>query len=139
MTRQEILELVKANPTSFMATVENGRPRVRGMDTPMVDNNGLTFLTGSHKDVCKQLMANPEVELCYWSHEKRLQVRIRGRMQQLDDERIKREIVENRFAFLKPVVERNGWNSLSVFRLSNGTATVWFGDNPAGDSETFDF
>ncbi len=29
MTRDQVLEFVKANPASFMATVDGGKPRVR--------------------------------------------------------------------------------------------------------------
>ena len=139
MTRHEILELVRENPVSHMATVEGGSPRVRAMETPIVDEKGLTFLTGTHKDVCRQLLADPSVELCYWSPEKGLQLRIRGMMELLSDESVKREIVETKFTFLKPVVERNGWKALSVFRLSGGTVRVWSGSDPAGGSKTYEF
>ena len=66
MERQEVLEFVKRFPVSHMATVEDGQPRVRAMQTAVIDDAGLTFCTGSHKDVCRQLSANPSVELAYW-------------------------------------------------------------------------
>jgi len=69
MTRSEILEFVKKNTTSFMSTIEDGEPRVRAMDTAVVDENGLTFLTGVNKDVCQQLITDQSVELCYWNPE----------------------------------------------------------------------
>jgi len=53
MNREEILDFVRGNTTSFMATTENGEPRVRAMDTPHIDENGLTFCTGTGKDVCR--------------------------------------------------------------------------------------
>lgn len=140
MTREEILEFVKKARTSFMATVENGEPRVRGMDTPLVDEHGLTFCTGTTKDVCRQLMANPAVELCYFIPDEGRQLRLRGRMEKLDDEGVKKHIVENVFTFLKPVVERNGWESLTVFRLSKGTAYLWEARNvTAAGTQSFEF
>jgi uncharacterized pyridoxamine 5'-phosphate oxidase family protein len=135
MTRREILEFVRENPISFMATMENGEPRVRGMDTPHVDDKGLTFCTGSSKDVCRQLLANPAVELCYWSSEEKKQLRIRGKMEKLGDIELKKEIVETRFTFLKPVVEQYGWDSLTLFRLSGGTVRIWSAAEP-GTIET---
>lgn len=131
MDRRQILEFVRKNPTSFMATAEGGRPRVRAMDTPHVDDSGLTFCTGTGKDVARQLMADPWVELCYWSVEDKLQLRIRGRMEVLDDQELKEYIVENRFVFLKPVVAKYGWETLTLFRLASGEARTWSPANPA--------
>jgi uncharacterized pyridoxamine 5'-phosphate oxidase family protein len=139
MTRSEIIEFVKRNPTSCMATVEGGSPRVRYMETPLVDDGGLTFLTGSNKPVCAQLTENPEVELCYWSPEERLQLRIRGSMEKLEQDDIKREIVETKFTFLKPVAEQYGLGAFAVFRLAGGEVRTWSGENPAGPSEVFEF
>ena len=139
MTRSEMLEFVRENPASFMSTVEDGEPRVRGMETPIIDEEGLTFLTGVQKDVCRQLLANPSVELCYFSPEKGLQLRLRGRMEPLDDEEIKKRIVNTRFTFLKPVAEAHGWGAFAIFRFSGGTARVWSMENPAGGSEIFEF
>ena len=131
MTRDEMLEFVRRNTTSFMATVEGDMPRVRAMDTPHVDGSGLTFCTGTGKDVCRQLLANADVELCYWSPEDRLQLRIRGRMEVLDSDELKKRIVESKFTFFKPVVQRHGWGSLTLFLLSKGTARTWSPESPA--------
>lgn len=131
MDRSDVLEFVRRNPTSFMATVEKGAPRVRAMDTPLVDGNGLTFCTGTGKEVCRQLLEEPLVELCYWGMEERLQVRIRGEMEVLDDGEVKEYIVENRFQFLRPVVETCGWEALTLFRLSSGEVRTWSPENPA--------
>lgn len=140
MDRTDVLDFVRGCTTSFMATVEDGEPRVRAMDTPHVDENGLTFCTGSGKSVCRQLLADPAVELCYWSADQGLQLRIRGRMEKLDDPELKRRIVETRFTFLKPVVERHGWEALTIFRLSSGTVRTWSPKNPAeSNSPVFDF
>jgi len=131
MNRNEILEFVTRNSTSFMATTENGKPRIRAMETPFVDKNGLTFCTGTGKDVCRQLLADPSVELCYWGAEEGIQLRIRGKMEKLDDQEIKQHIVETKFTFLKPVVEQYGWDSLTLFRISGGEVRIWSPANPA--------
>lgn len=137
MTRNEALDFIRRNPTSYMATIENGEPRVRAMETPVIDDKGLTFCTGSNKQVCLQLSANPAVELCYWGMKEGAQIRLRGRMQKLDDEPLKRSIVEGPFAFLKPVVEKYGWDALSIFRLSGAKGFIWHMKD--GSVEQFDF
>jgi pyridoxamine 5'-phosphate oxidase len=140
MNRKEILEFVKRNTTSYMATLENGEPRVRAMDTPHIDQNGITFCTGTGKDVARQLLADPSVELCYWSAEEGIQLRIRGKMERLDDQELKQLIVETKFTFLKPVVEQYGWDTLTLFRLSCGKVRTWSPTNPAErNSEVSDF
>jgi uncharacterized pyridoxamine 5'-phosphate oxidase family protein len=134
MTRSEILEFVKRNPMSFMATVENGEPRVRGMGIPVVDEKGLVFGTGTGKQVCRQLLANPSVELCFWSQEERTQIRLRGKMEIVNDPDLLRHIVETVFTFLKPVVEKHGWESLTLFRFPKGKALLWSAQDPAAVS-----
>jgi len=135
MTRPEVLEFVRRNSTSFMATVEDGEPRVRGMDTPHVDEKGFVYCTGRDKNVARQLRANPAVELCFWSGEERLQVRIRGRMEEISDPALLEQIVETRFTFLKPLVKAHGWETLTLFRLSRGEVRTWSAGKPAGVSE----
>ncbi len=116
---------MKANPASFMATVDGGKPRVRAMHTALVEPVGLTFCTGVNKDVHQQLAANPSVELAYWDPKAGVQVRVRGEMQQLRDLDLKKRIVNEVFTFLKPVAEQFGYDVLSVFRLAKGTSIVW--------------
>ncbi len=123
-----------------MATVDGGEPCVRAMTSPHIDDDGITFCTGTGKDVCRQLLANPSVELCFWSRGERLQLRIRGKLEKLDDEELKKQIVETRFTFLKPVVEQFGWDTLTLFRISKGKARTWSGESPAEiNPVVFDF
>ena len=131
MTRSEILDFIRRNTTAFMATVDGAEPCVRAMGTVHIDENGLTFCTGTGKDVCAQLLSTPSAELCYWSSDEGLQLRIRGKLEKLDDEELKKHIVEAKFTFLKPVVEQFGWETLTLFRLSSGEARTWSSENPA--------
>jgi pyridoxamine 5'-phosphate oxidase len=120
--KKEILDFIKANPMVCMATVEGNKPHVRGMETFRADENGLIFYTGTSKDIYKQLVKNPEVELCYIKE--LMQVRLSGRLELLDDLAIKKEIVEAR-PFLKPVVEQAGYETIGVMRFKKGKATTW--------------
>jgi pyridoxamine 5'-phosphate oxidase len=121
MNKKEILDFIKANPMTYMATTEGNKPHVRGMETFRVDDNGLVFYTNKSKDVYKQLEKNPEVELCYV---KDVQVRISGKLELVDDLSIKKDIVQAR-PFLKPLVEQQGYDTLGVMRLKNGKANTW--------------
>jgi uncharacterized pyridoxamine 5'-phosphate oxidase family protein len=139
MNRQEILDFVRKNPTSFMATVERGQPRVRAMQTPHVDDDGLVFCTGAQKNVCKQLQAaDGAVELAYWDAKEDMMLRLRGRMTVVDSLELKKHIVETTFQFLKPVVAQHGYEILILFRMASGEYRTWDGRN-GGREETGTF
>ena len=48
----------------FLATCEDGQPRVRPIDSVRLYGERLYFQTGRLKAVSRQLHANPRVELC---------------------------------------------------------------------------
>jgi uncharacterized pyridoxamine 5'-phosphate oxidase family protein len=126
MTKNEIYKFLNANLIFHLATVEDGRPRVRGMYLYRADEKGLVFHTGKMKDLHRQLTADPNVELAFNNGrlEDLTQVRVRGTVELVEDLELKKEIVQKR-PFLKPFVERDGYGSLAVFRLRRGIATVW--------------
>jgi len=126
MTKDEILELIKANPTSFMATVEGNKPHVRGMGIYKVDENGIIIQTWTIKDIHQQILNNPEVELCFNDREAGIQVRVSGKAEILDDMALKEKVVEDR-AFMKPTVEEKGYDVVALYRVK-GKATVWTRD-----------
>lgn len=128
MDKRQIFELINANKACSLATVEGNRPRVRGMMVFRAGEDGIIFHTGNFKDLHKQLMANPNVELCFNNGNPDLmqyvQVRVGGTAEPDADPKLKEEIVAER-PFLKPIMAKMGEGSVSVFRVKNMTATVW--------------
>lgn len=139
MTRDEVLAFVKANPVAFMATVERGKPRVRAMQTALIEPAGLVFCTGVQKNVHQQLAAGGSVELAYWDAKNGVQVRVRGEMERVADVAVTKRIVDEVFTFLKPVVAQHGVETLSVFRLAKGTSVVWRAAQGLAPSEIAEF
>lgn len=127
MNRMEILDFVNKNPVCFLGTSESDQPSVRAMMTFRADNDGIVFCTGKAKDLCRQMERNPAVELCYISPAKDVQVRIRGKVEPVHALETKKEAVE-KFPFLKPWIDRDGYGILALFCLRKGTATVWSKD-----------
>ena len=121
MDKKEILAFITKNPVGFMATVDGDKPHVRAMGTYRADETGIIFSMQSPKDVYKQLVKNPETEICYWAEG--TQIRVSGRMEEIKDTRIKEEIIEAR-AFYKPGVEEQGMDYIGAFILKNGKAYV---------------
>ncbi len=126
MNKREIFEFLKSNPVFHLATVDGGRPRVRGMLMYRADENGIVFHTGKMRELYKQLTENPTVEMSFnnGSDENLIQIRVSGAVELVEDLELKKEIVQER-EFLKPFVEQMGYGPLAVYRLKNGTASIW--------------
>lgn len=124
MTRSEILEFVNKNPVFFLATQDSEQPHVRGMMVVKADEKGILFSTGKPKDLFRQLIANPLVEMCFYSTEENKQIRISGKVELVEDLDVKKDVVE-KFPFLKTVVEKEGYDVLAPFYLRGGKALVW--------------
>jgi len=123
MNKSEILAFLNANPTCYMATLEGNEPRVRAMGMVSAGEDGVIIQTGVYKDIYKQLSANPNVELCFFNAKDGVQVRVSGAVELVEDMKLKEEIVVQR-PFLKPIVEKEGYGAIVVYRLK-GKATVW--------------
>jgi uncharacterized pyridoxamine 5'-phosphate oxidase family protein len=124
MRRDEILAFIKENPLFQLATVDAGNPRVRSIMMYSIDDEGIVFSTDSTKDLHRQLLANPRVELCFVNSQGNSQVRISGEAELFEDQKLKEEIVEA-YPFLKPWVERSGWEVMATYRVKKCVATFW--------------
>ena len=124
MTQTEIMEFINKAPLFALATCADNVPHVRNMVVAFADKRGIIFSTGRDKDVCKQILANPSIEMCFYSPETEMQLRIAAIAEEVDDLELKKEIVE-KFEFLKPWIERVGYDALAVFNLKDAKATTW--------------
>ena len=122
MTPAEILKFLNDHPACHLATLEDGRPRVRGMLLYRADERGLTFHTGTGKALGRQAQNGAAAEACFNGPE--LQIRVAGTVQVVDDLELKKEIVAAR-PFMQPWVAAHGYGLLVVFRLTKCEATVW--------------
>ena len=60
----EVYEFLKKCGTYYLATVEGEQPRVRAFGTIDLFEGKLYIQTGKGKEVSKQMMANPKIEIC---------------------------------------------------------------------------
>ena len=123
MTKEEIFAFINANRTAWMATVEGDQPRVRAMGIPKADENGIIIQTWTIKDIHKQVVDNPKIELCFNDLKGGVQVRVSGTAEIIDDVGVKEKMVKER-PFMKPTVEKHGIDVVALYRLK-GKATVW--------------
>ncbi len=61
---KEVYDFLKKAGTYYLATVEGDQARVRPFGTVDVFEDKLYIQTGKSKDVAKQMMQSPKVELC---------------------------------------------------------------------------
>lgn len=124
MDKTEMMDFMKANPNCCVASVEDNKPHTRVFTMYRVDDNGVILQSDKRKDFYKQVLKNPQVELCFYDSTKFVEVRVNGRIEIVEDLALKKEIVESR-AFEKPVIEKFGYDTIVVYRLRNGKATAW--------------
>ncbi len=124
MTKHEIFELIRHNPTFALATAEENRPHVRMIMLYRADEDGIIFNTGENKDLHKQLSKNENVELCFYIAEEGRQIRITGSVEEIEDLELKKQIVAD-MPFLKEWVDKEGYDVLVVYCLRHGKATIW--------------
>jgi pyridoxamine 5'-phosphate oxidase len=125
MARSDILAAIKNVPVASVATIEANEPRVRVMEIFRVDETGITFYTAKIKEVFKQLSQNPSVEICIYDEKAQVQVRLRGRMEQVEDIRIKKEIMAARPFVKGQRTEEEALKGMAVFKLKKGKAALW--------------
>ncbi len=61
---KEVYDFLKKCGTYYLATAEGDQPRVRPFGTVDLFEDKIYIQTGKVKDVSKQMMANPKIEIC---------------------------------------------------------------------------
>ena len=70
----QVLEFLKKAGVYYLATTDGDQPRVRPIGFVMEWNGKLAFCTSSQKNMCKQLVTNPKVELCAYDGKSALRI-----------------------------------------------------------------
>lgn len=60
---EEVLKFLQEAKVWYLATDEDGQPHVRPFGSQMIYQGKLYFQTGLKKEVAKQLLANPKIEI----------------------------------------------------------------------------
>ena len=117
----EVLAYLKANPTYFLATVdEKGDPQVRPFGTIAKFEGKLYVQTGRVKAVFEQMLAHPRVAICAMGADGSW---LRIEADAVLDERLEaREAVLAEYPELQPMYAADDGNC-EVFALENGIAT----------------
>ena len=68
---EELLKFLEKNPIFYLATDDDGQPRVRPFGFHMIFDDKFYMVTALPKKVCKQMEKNPKIEF-YFSTESSL-------------------------------------------------------------------
>ncbi len=118
---QEIYDFLKKAGTYYLATCENGQPRVRPFGTVNIYNGRLYIQTGKAKAVSRQLHSNPKLELCAMLDGRWLRVEASAVE---DDCRAARVSMLEAYPELKALYSPDDGNT-EVWYLRNVTATIF--------------
>ncbi len=140
MNFKDCIKFANENPVCYLATIDDGQPRVRGFLLWFADETGFYFHTGATKSVCKQLKKNPNLEICFFAPAPPPNVgkmmRLAGKVRFLDDITLKTRLLEER-PFLKAIgTGRPDDPLLVVFQIYTGEAHFWTMENNMRESET---
>lgn len=124
---QEAYEFLKKCGTYYLATAENGQPRVRPFGTADIFDGALCFQTGKCKEVSKQIHANPKIEICCFKDGKWLRIAADA----VEEPRVEaQEHMLAAYPELRTMYQPGDGNT-EIFKLQNAEATFCSFTEPA--------
>ena len=117
---KEVYEFLKKAETYYLATMEGDQPRVRPFGTIDVFEDKLYIQTGLSKDVAKQMIANPKVEISTMLDGKWIRVAAEA---VLDENIAAQEHMLAAYPNLQAMYKAGDGNT-AVFYLKNAIATI---------------
>ena len=124
---KRVLDFLKKAEVYYLATVEDGQPRVRPFGTVNEFEGKLYIQTGKVKPTSKQLAANPKAEICAYKNGAWL--RLAGVLVEDDRFEAKKSMLDA-YPNLRQMYDENDGNT-QVFYFKNAVATFYaFGKDP---------
>ena len=115
---QKVYDFLKSAGTYFLATDDEGQPRVRPFGTVNIFDGKLYIQTGKKKDVSKQLHKNPKAEICAFKDGRWLRLAC----ELVEDERVEaKKSMLDAYPELRGMYDENDGNT-EVFYCKNATA-----------------
>ena len=117
---ERVYDIIKKCGTYYLATVDGDKARVRPFGTIDIFDGGLYIQTGKVKDVAKQIMANPNVEICAFDGKAWIRVSAKA----IADERVEaKKHMLDAYPNLRKSYDENDDNTV-VFKLTEATAVI---------------
>ncbi len=109
---EEVQAFLKDCGVYYLATIDNGSPRVRPFGTAEIFENHLYIQTGKSKDVFKQIEKNNQVELCAFKDGR--WIRVSGKL--IPDDRVeaKKDMLDKN-PTLRGMYDENDDNNIVLY------------------------
>ena len=117
---KEIQEFLKEAGVYYLATVDNNKPRVRPFGTIEIFEDKLYIQTGKKKDVYKQILNNPNVEICAFKDGK--WIRLSGELVPDDRVEAKKDMLDKN-PNLRGMYNENDDNTIVLY-FKNAKAVI---------------
>lgn len=117
---QKIDDILSKAEVFYLATVDGDKPKVRPLGFHLLYEDKIYFGVGTHKDVYKQMEANPKVEIAAWDGKHFL--RYYGTADLTKNE----AVIEKAFELMPEIAEAykaNNWE-MGVFFLNDATGEI---------------
>jgi pyridoxamine 5'-phosphate oxidase len=118
------IKFATENPIAWVATDDEGQPRVRPLGMWFADKTGFYFQTWTIKDIYKQIVKNPNIELGFTGEDNGRVLRVAGRAEWIEDIELKKKSLEDR-PFLADLGLKPDSPELVLFRIAKGEAYFW--------------
>ena len=118
---KEVQEFLKSAGVYYLATVDNDKPKVRPFGTAEIFEDHLYIQTGKSKDVFKQIMVNPNVEICAFKDGK--WIRVAGKLVADDRLEAKKDMLDKN-PTLRSMYDENDDNTIVLY-FESGIATIY--------------
>ena len=118
-------DFIKANPVFHIATVDGDKARVRPFGFIMKRNNRLYFCTNKNKEVYKQLMKNPDIEISVMGSDGNAWLRARGRVEFDETREAKVQAFEESANLLRIYPKGADDETFVTFYFVDATATLF--------------
>lgn len=129
---KKVYDFLKECGTYYLATTEGDQPRVRPFGTALIFEDKLYIQTGKVKNVSKQMLANPKIEICAFSGEKWIRIEATA----VEDDRIEaKKAMLDAYPQLQQMYSADDDNT-QVLYLKDATATF---SSFAGEPEVIKF
>ncbi|MBR3150431.1 MAG: pyridoxamine 5'-phosphate oxidase family protein [Erysipelotrichaceae bacterium] len=116
----DVYEFLKTAGTYYLATVEDDQPHVRPFGTIDLFDGHLAIQTGLVKDVAKQMLKNPKIELCAFKDGK--WIRVTGEVE-LDERLEAQKHMLEAYPELGRMYQPGDGNT-AIFRFKSGRAAI---------------
>ena len=124
-------EYLKANPVFHLATVEGNKARVRPFGFIMKRNNRLYLSTNRTKNVYKQLVEHPDIEISNMGNDGTTWLRIRGRIEFDDSYEAKVQAFQESAKLRELYPKGANDETFTTFYFTNAQSTLYsFSEEP---------